>query len=73
MTRTQAERLAFYVLDAGLDARVVALERGDQFCLRIVQPQWHIWDWDDWTQFCKDAKAERARERKRAILGPSAQ
>lgn len=64
MTYDQAERIGAYVLDAGLDARILPIERGDRFCVRIQQPQWHCFCWDDWTQFCKDGKKRRKQQRR---------
>ncbi len=64
MTREQAERLGSYVVDAGLDAHILSIEDGRSFCVRILNPQWHCWGWDDWTQFCKDGKKARKQQRR---------
>ncbi len=64
MTEKQCAMLADYILTAGLDARIIAIERGDRFCLRLTNPCWFIWSFDDWSMFCKERKKERNQQRK---------
>lgn len=66
MTQEQAQKLGSYVLDAGLDATIIPIERGDEYMVRITQPQWHCWTFDDWTLFCKEGKKQRNKQRKAA-------
>ncbi len=67
MTEEQAQRLGSYVLDAGLDAHILSIEDGRAFCVRILNPQWHCWSFDDWTQFCKEGKKQRKAQRREAM------
>jgi len=59
MTEEHAQRIGSYALSAGLDARILTLGRGDEFCVRICQPQWHCWSFADWEQFCHERKKKR--------------
>jgi hypothetical protein len=63
LTQEQAQRLGSYVLDAGMDAHIIPIERGDQYVVRILQPQWHCWSFEDWTQFCKELKHQKKKQR----------
>ncbi len=67
MTEEQAQRLGSYVVDAGLDALILSIEDGHAFCVRILNPQWHCWSFDDWTQFCKEGKKQRKAQRREAM------
>lgn len=67
MTFDQAERIGVYVLDAGLDATIVPIERGDCYVVRIQQPQWYCWSFADWNEFCHERKKQQANERRRQI------
>lgn len=73
MTKELAEKLGSYVLDSGLDASILTLGRGDEFCVRIVGSEcWHLWSFDDWNAFAAEQKKVRKRERKRedrAMIG----
>jgi len=64
MTYEQAERLGRYVLDAGLDANILAIERGDCYVVRLTAPQWHLWSFADWSEFARTAKQQRKHARK---------
>lgn len=64
MTHDQAERIGAYVIDAGLDATIVPIERGDRYVVRIQQPQWHCWSFADWNEFCHEQKKRRKQQRR---------
>jgi len=66
MTEEHAQRIGSYVLDAGLDAHILTLGRGDEFCVRILNPQWHCWSFADWNAFQRERKKERKAQRKHA-------
>jgi hypothetical protein len=68
MTLDQAERIGCYVLDAGLDAHIIAIERGDQYAVRIKQPQWHCWSFADWNEFCNERKKQDRRKRAQSMI-----
>jgi len=65
MTEEHAQRIGSYALSAGLDARILTLGRGDEFAVRICQPQWHCWSFADWNAFCHERKKEQKRKRGR--------
>ncbi len=65
MDRSTAEKIGNYVLDAGhLDTRIIAIERGDVFCLKILNPCYFLWDWADWNEFAAQQKKQRKAERR---------
>jgi hypothetical protein len=37
---------------------------GNEFCVRILNPQWHCFTWEDWQQFVKDGKKARKQQRR---------
>ncbi len=65
------EWLLCYVRDANLRGHILTLGNGSEFAIRInaQRGQWHCFDWDDWTQFCKEAKKERKAQRREAVRG----
>lgn len=63
MTEQDAQRLGAAVLDAGLDATIIPIERGDRYCVCIQHPQWYLWSFADWNAFCKEAKKQRRKRR----------
>lgn len=72
MDKIMAERLGSYALDAGLDACILTLGRGDEFCVRISNPQWHCWSFADWNEFCKMQKHKREQQRReRSAIDPA--
>lgn len=64
MTHDQAERLGSYVLDAGMDATILSIERGDEYVVRISNPCYFLWGFDCWNEFCKEAKKQRKQQRR---------
>jgi hypothetical protein len=72
MTRDQAERIGSYVLDTGLDAQILPIERGDRYVVRIQQPQWHCWSFADWNEFAAEQKKQRNKQRRaeRGCINP---
>ncbi len=64
MTEDQARKLGSFVLDSGLDAQILTLGRGDEFCVRIVQPQWHCFSFEDWNEFAREQKKRRHKQRR---------
>ena len=64
LNRDDAARILDYTVTAGLDAQVLTLGRGDDFCVRISGPtQFHCWSFSDWTAYRRAQKKDQARQR----------
>jgi hypothetical protein len=72
VTQDQAQRLGSYILDSGLDATIMPIERGDVYCLKIYNPCYFLWSFADWNEFCKEAKHRRKQQRReRPAINPA--
>jgi len=59
MTAEQARTLGQQVLAQGLDAHILPIGRGDEYCVRILSPQWHCFTPADFALFRATVKKPR--------------